>query len=188
MRRLLLCCYSLFNVQGLLTGTIAPGVRLLHGTCSTGYAYFKQKELVYLSNDFDESIVNEVHVARLWCREKTLDNTCGVSFLQEESQKGQFSYMMLYREGVSLPKIVTIEGMIRNPELALSELSSLQVFQLLQRHCKHQNTFLQMNDLKMWNNGSAFKRMRFESSLGLDHSTKQDDKDDHPDSFTPFLD
>ena len=186
MRVFALLCCGVASVQGFLTGLIAPGVRLLHGTCSTGYAYFKQKELIYVSNDFDECIINEVHVARTWCREKAFDDTCGVSFLQEDSQKGHFSYMMLYREGVSLPKVVTIEGMIRNPELATSALSSLQVFQLLQRHCRHRNTFLQMNNLKVWNNGSAFKRMRFESALDL-HSSDSGVHED-PESFIPFDD
>jgi hypothetical protein len=156
------------SALSLLTGTIAPGVQLLHGSCTSGYGYFKHKQLVYISNDFNEEAISETQTARVWCRAHLNDDSCGVSFVQEDVQEGQFSFMLLYRENSKFPRIVTIEGMIRNPEINTSDMSSLQLYKLLRRHCKHRNCYLQMNSLKVWDNGKLLKRMRFESNFEIE--------------------
>jgi len=145
-----------------LTGSIAPGVDLLHGSCSTGYTFFKRREMSFISHDVDDDIIHENDAARMWCKNNVLEG-CGVSLVREAGCGVPF--IVLYREKTSShPHIVTVEGMLRNPE-SRSRLSSLDVYHLLQRHCKSRNTFLQMNGLKLWDGGRLWKRLRLESAF-----------------------
>lgn len=159
--QILLALMTLVPIRCLLVGPVRPGLELVRVSPFTGLKYFRNKQIQSIAKNFPEDIVHELGLAKTWCREHIRDHNAHVSMLRQQPENC-IIYSILYRErSQGLPRIVTIEGLIFNPD-SESQVSVQELYEILESFCKDNSLFLQTQELKSWSNGKIRDELHLE--------------------------
>jgi len=159
---------SSFMIGAPFAGVIGDHYTMHDVPRNTAYKLIRNMEVDSLVSDAPKHVIDEIHEFRNMCLDtEKYDDLC-VSIIKENDKKKP-EYTLLYRKEVPKGKnitIYTIEAMLLNSQ-ENTNLSILNVFDILDVFCENHRGFLQIYPLKKWAGG------RYHNCLTLEKHMKE---------------
>ena len=138
---------------------------------SIAYKMIKNMEVAGLVADSPKHVIDELHECRDICRDYDNYEEMCISIIKENDKKNP-EYTMLYRKtkpNGGRPTVYTIEALLLNSE-DKTNLSILNVFDILDLFCENNRAYLQIYPLKKWAGGRYHNCLTLERSMKVEES------------------
>jgi hypothetical protein len=113
------------------------------------FRYLKQQHIESIKDDLPLDSCDEIAQAKEMCR--NLSDYKLISIIKPIKNNKDLDYIIFYRRTPKMPCVFTIENIFRSP-YSKSDISYIDILNILKQTTNNNGIFLQTNELKLLNN------------------------------------